>query len=182
MSNPSSPPHIEEFAPKFEALVRMHYARLYGVAYSYLRAADAAEDAVQGALLKVWRRGGALDLDAPLPFLFRAVRNQCITELRRQRRWHDVELDDVDTPFADETAFTPIAELEAADLSVAIEQAIGELPERCRLIFLMSREQELTYIEIARTLGISPKTVETQMGKALRRLRQRLARFLPVTF
>jgi len=177
---PPLPPPGGGLDLKFEALVRAHYGRLYGVAYSYLRAADAAEDAVQEALLKVWRQGNAVDLDNLLPYLFRAVRNQCITALRRRRRWRDVALDRTDLSLATDPTTLPSTGLEMTDLATAVHRAIDELPEQCRLVFLLSREQELTYNQIAQTLAISPKTVEAQMGKAFRLLRQRLAPFLTV--
>jgi RNA polymerase sigma-70 factor (ECF subfamily) len=71
-----------------------------------------------------------------------------------------------------------LSHVEAADLATALARGIDQLPERCRLIFTMSREQDLSYAEIARILGISVKTVETQMGRALKALRSRLAGYL----
>ncbi len=65
------------------------------------------------------------------------------------------------------------------DLEVNLERALRELPEQCRTIFQMSRFEELKYIEIADRLGLSVKTVENQMGKALKLLRIKLADFLP---
>jgi RNA polymerase sigma-70 factor (ECF subfamily) len=61
-----------------------------------------------------------------------------------------------------------------------LRDALNELPEQCRTIFQMSRFQELKYREIADELGLSVKTVENQMGKALKILRSRLAEFLPL--
>ena len=72
------------------------------------------------------------------------------------------------------------SEVELADLRRAVARAIDALPERCRLIFTMSREQDLSYAEIARILDISVKTVETQMGRALKALRARLVGYLPI--
>jgi RNA polymerase sigma-70 factor (ECF subfamily) len=164
-----------ELEPRFEALVRAQYPRLFGVAFSYLRSAEAAEDAVQAALLNAWRQRMVLELPDPLPYLFRAVRNECVSTIRRRQRWHEVELDTEGPDLRDPT---PMQDLEAGELEAAVRAAIEELPPRCRLVFLLSREQHLGYAEIARTLDISPKTVEAQMGKALRLLRVRLAQFL----
>jgi len=63
------------------------------------------------------------------------------------------------------------------ELKIAITQAVNQLPPKCRAIFQMSRFEELTYKEIAAKLEISVKTVENQMGKALRVLRERLANY-----
>lgn len=68
---------------------------------------------------------------------------------------------------------------DATDIAVAIERAIDALPERCRQVFRMHREQQLSYSEIARLLGLSVKTVDNHMGRALKMLRERLAAYLP---
>lgn len=157
----------------FDTLVRAHYERLANLAYRYLQSDAAAEDAVQEVLLKVWRRRRAVNLADPLPYLYQAVRNECLMALRRRRRWAMTALD------AEEIA-APAGEGDAADLQAAITRAVAALPGRCRLVYTMHREQDLSYAEIARLLGISRKTVENQMGRALRTLRERLAPYLPV--
>lgn len=70
--------------------------------------------------------------------------------------------------------------MELLDLKEKLQHALNELPERCRTIFQLSRFEELKYHEIASELGISIKTVEAQMGKALRILRVKLVDFLPL--
>ena len=69
---------------------------------------------------------------------------------------------------------TPEDELRGKEVSVAFHRAIEALPEKCRLIFSMNRFDRLTYKEIAVIQSISVKTVETQMGRALKFLRHRL--------
>ena len=69
-----------------------------------------------------------------------------------------------------------------SDIKQRLEKAIADLPEQCRLIFKMSRFEELKYREIADQLGISIKTVENQMGKALKVLRFKMADFLTIVF
>jgi RNA polymerase sigma-70 factor, ECF subfamily len=70
--------------------------------------------------------------------------------------------------------------LKLKELEVKLDQALKELPEQCRTIFQLSRFEELKYMEIAGKLGISVKTVENQMGKALKLLRTKLKDFLPM--
>jgi RNA polymerase sigma-70 factor (ECF subfamily) len=69
--------------------------------------------------------------------------------------------------------------LVAKELQSRIHKALEQLPEQCRTIFQMSRFEELKYRDIAERLEISPKTVENQMGKALKIMRTELAEFLP---
>jgi RNA polymerase sigma-70 factor (ECF subfamily) len=66
------------------------------------------------------------------------------------------------------------------DLAAAADRAVAALPDRCRLIFLMSRQQGMSHGEIARALGVSLTTVETQISRALKRLRARLAPYLGI--
>ena len=165
------PPH--DFEQAFDALVRAHYERLGNLAYRYLKSDAEAEDAVQAVLLKVWQRREAVRMEDALPYLYQAVRNECFMALRRRRRW-------VMTDIATET--TPAAVEHPSDspndLAAAAARAVEALPERCRAVYTMSREQDLSYAEIARILGISRKTVENHMGRALKTLREYLAPYL----
>lgn len=174
VAHDGSPEDIEQ---AFDALVRAHYERLGNLAYRYLKSDAAAEDVVQEVLLKVWRRRETIRMDDPLPYLYQAVRNECVMALRRRRRWVMTELD---TESSD--AALPASDAVPADLAAAAARAVESLPARCRLIYTMSREQDLTYAEIARVLGISRKTVENQMGRALKALREYLAPYLALIF
>lgn len=170
-NNSNNPDSFEQI---FDALVRTHYERLSNFAYRYLKSDVAAEDAVQEVLLKAWQRRAVLRQADPLPYLYRAVRNECLMALRRRRRWVMTALDG-DRPAA---ALTEQSDLVAADFAAAVARAVESLPGRCRLVYTMSREQDLSYAEIARVLGISRKTVENHMGRALKALREHLAPYL----
>ena len=123
---------------------------------------DAAEDIVQDCFVKLWQHGA----DSPKSFLYTAVRNASIDYLRRL--------------YPEVTSFEPhdldgiISDNEAVDRSeeeAKIWEVIDELPTRCRDIFLMSKRDGMTYAEIADELGLSVKTVEHQISKALKKLR-----------
>lgn len=157
----------------FDALVSTHYAPLCTFAFRLLGTRDAAEDAVQEVLFKVWTRQDPANLRDQVPYLYQAVRNQCFMVLRHDRRWDETGIES--------GALLPAStqqDAEVFDLRDALAQGIAALPERTRLVFSMHREQDLTYNEIARVLGISVKTVEAQMSRALRILRRRLAKYL----
>ena len=161
----------------FDALFRAHYAPLVGLAEGMLRQRAVAEEVVQDVLLELWRRRESLTLEESLrAYLFRSVRNRALNHLRHEKVERRGE------PFAaGEPSSLPSAQaaLEEAEIDAAVREAVGALPERCREVFELSRVRGLRYAEIAETMGISVKTVEAQMGKALRMLRERLAPWLP---
>ncbi len=161
------------FESHYDAVVRAHYVRLTSFAYRMLKSWDAAEDAVQQVFCKIWKRKAQLNFDEPLPYLYQAVRNECLMALRQQGRREAAGL-----RIAEERTASASESVEDAELQAAIDRAIAALPERCRLIYTMSREQDLTYGEIARLLGLSIKTVETQMGRAFKTLRRALGPYL----
>ena len=157
----------------FERLFRSWYARLADYAARIAPSRDAAEDVVQEVFIAVWNRRDALpDADKLAAYLHRAVRNRALNQLRSQRGTERLSADDDGGPAVSASIET---ELEDADLAAAAQTALNALAPRTREVFLLSREQGLTYNEIAVTLEISVKTVETLMGRALRALRTTLA-------
>jgi RNA polymerase sigma-70 factor (ECF subfamily) len=174
MSEASHRPRPDDTRSAFASLVLAHYGRLCGFAHRFVGSADVAEDLVQDVFIAVWRRFETFDRDDPLPYLYQAVRNRAVSFLRTQgsrARWEERAGPETD---AAAPGPTPAGAVEAAEIRAALRRAVDALPERCRLIFTMNREQDLSYSEIARVLGLSLKTVETQMGRALRLLRERL--------
>jgi RNA polymerase sigma-70 factor (ECF subfamily) len=154
----------------FERLFRDSYPRLTDYALSLLGDADAAEDAVQEVFVALWKgrerlpEGGRL-----MGYLYRSVRNRALNQIRARLaspRW----------PTEPEPAVPPEAELilEDRELQQAYREALEEVSPRGREVFLLSRDQGLSYPEIAELLEISVKTVETLMGRVLRTLRARL--------
>ncbi len=157
----------------FEAVFRAHYARLCDVARGYLRSQELAEDVVQELFLRLWRQHDRLDIVGSVEaYLFRAVRNASLSRLRRHRVEHRWKEQEAGQPFR--TAATVEEQASENDLARTIARAIDDLPERCRLIFTLNRFHGFTYDQIATSLTLSRKTVETQMGRAIRALRRKL--------
>jgi RNA polymerase sigma-70 factor (family 1) len=166
----------------FEALVLEHYNGLCVFAARLVGTDAAAEEIVQDVLMRIWQRrerwrvGGSL-----ASYLYVAVRNRALNAMRSaryHRRWEEhaaAELamlaPELETGHADE-------DVRVAELMAAIDRAIQELPPRCRQAFLLRRQHHLSYAEIARVMEIAPKTVEVQIGLALRTLRKKLADWL----
>jgi RNA polymerase sigma-70 factor, ECF subfamily len=160
----------------FDAVFRAHYPRLVRMAESIVRDRAPAEEIVQEVMLELWRRRGSLRLEQGFgAYLVRSTRNRALNHVRHQRIV-DRELGAA-TIEAGEFPATD-AETLGVELERAIREAIDALPERCREVFQMSREQGLKYTEIAGVLEISVKTVEKRMGQALSELRERLAPWL----
>ncbi len=162
----------------FKALFHAHYEPLFRYAFRYVRSVEVAEDLVQDVFLDLWvRRASWHPRHSPKAYLFGAVRNQTLNHRRglRARNQHAVRFEEAEDVLRDvPSAENPERALHGRELAGAAQRAIKELPSRRRHIFILSREHDLTYAEIAAVLSISIKTVETQMGRALRHLRQRL--------
>jgi RNA polymerase sigma-70 factor (ECF subfamily) len=161
----------------FDVVFRTYYGSLVGLAESLLRSREQAEDIAQDVLLELWRRRESLVLtDSLRSYLLRAVRNRAFNELRRvkiAKRKEPLVRDDEATPALG------VLRLEDEELDAAIAAAVDALPAPLSETFVMSRRDGLKYQEIAAHLGVSVKTVEARMGKALKELRDRLASWLP---
>jgi RNA polymerase sigma-70 factor (ECF subfamily) len=161
----------------FDAAFRAHYATLVGVAERIAGERAVAEELAQDVMLELWRRHETLSIDESLrAYLVRAARNRALNHVRHERMKVRTAPRAAGETVSQPDAPTHLAE---AEMEAALRDAVASLPERCREVFELSRGQGLRYAEIAAALGISVKTVEAQMGKALRVLRERLAPFLP---
>lgn len=161
----------------FEMVFRTYYQPLCNYAYSFLQDKAEAEEVVQSVFLMVWEKREGLEIRTALkPYLYAMVRNACLNALKhqkvRQRHAGEVLSDG-------EEVHDPVTQSVISDeLQRRIAEAMERLPEQCRLVFKMSRFEELRYADIARQLKISVKTVENHMGKALRLMREQLSDYL----
>ncbi|WP_316845767.1 RNA polymerase sigma-70 factor [Pedobacter psychrodurus] len=160
----------------FETLFKTHYNALHAYAQVILKDEDLAEEIVQGMFLKFWEKRTSLNIQSIKAYLYKCVYNDSLNYLKQEK---------TKSKYQDFTVHTMNTEHEPASLKVELselqqhlKEALNHLPEQCRTIFQMSRFEELKYREIAEHLGLSIKTVENQMGKALRILRLKLADFL----
>lgn len=140
---------------------------------------DVAKDIVHNVFLNLWNKREEVDWSAPIkPYLFKAVHNRCLNQLRDSKRIvrHELDIEPEAIPdYVESRDF-----LEESELEKRIANAIDSLPEKCRRIFRLSRFEGKKYSEIAETEGISVKTVEDQMSKALRILRDNLKDYLTI--
>ena len=157
----------------FRTLFDGYYRYLVATAYHYLREPQLSRDLAQDVFVELWDRRLRLAVEgSPKAYLRRAVVNKCLNRLKRERRMDVTAPDELP-----ERSTAPAApELLATEaLQGVIDRTIAALPERCRVVFCLSRFEQKNHREIAAELGISIKTVEAQMTKALRALRSAVA-------
>ena len=162
----------------FERAFKEHFKALHAYACTILRSEALAEEAVQNVFYKLWEKKDQVNIkESVSAYLYRAVYHECLNYMKHSKvraayqshvTYHNSELEKANE------------RTETKELEVRIQTALKELPEQCRTIFQMSRFEELKYREIADELGLSVKTVENQMGKALKVLRKKLADLLPM--
>ncbi len=166
----------EDSERAIELLFQQHYAYLCRSAFRLLPDRHLAEDLVQEVFYELWKRRERLHVSTSLKaYLRRATVNKTLNYLRDHRKAYFEPEDDqvlsTDQPGA-------LRRLEAAELQELIDRTIDQLPDRCRIVFVLSRFEDMTYQEIADELDISVKTVENQISKALRTLRKALEPYL----
>lgn len=158
----------EHLYSQFKMVFHTYYNSLCNYAFTFVKEEDVSEDIVQEVFMRVWEGRRELLLeDSVRYYLFTAVRNNSITHLRQKKNsavttWNGEEI--MNEPAPERKEAEP-------DQRLLLQKAIGQLPPKCREVFLLSRLSGLTYKEIASSLGISVKTVENQLGKALKILR-----------
>jgi len=153
-----------------------YYKYLVVTAYNILEDDARAKDLVQDTCFDLWTKRESLSIDYSLKaYLRRAVVNRSIDEIRRRKKIvFDEHAMANEALTSKDSGSTP---LEDEDLEKLIQRSIDSLPERCKLIFRLSRFEELSHKEIAERLNISTKTIENQITKALRQLRINLAKY-----
>jgi RNA polymerase sigma-70 factor (ECF subfamily) len=163
----------------FEMIFKAYYQPLCRYAYSFLEDKEEAEEVVQSAFITVWEKRKSLDIQTSLKsYLYRMVRNGCLNvikheKVKQQHVAHELAVTEVSYESVSQKVY-------ATELEIKITEAMKALPDQCRLVFQLSRFEELKYQEIADQLKISVKTVENHMGKALKIMREQLKEYLPL--
>lgn len=163
----------------FEALFNVHYSRLCAYAFNFLKEQEGSEEVVQEVFFKLWIKRQSISIESSMEsYLYRSVRNASLSlikhiNIREKYKEHNQQ----EIKYAEEVDQDP---MNASELDLKIRMSIDLLPEQRRKIFILSRYEQLKYKEIADKLGISVKTVENQIGKALQFLRKELADYLPL--
>jgi RNA polymerase sigma-70 factor, ECF subfamily len=161
----------------FEALFRSEFKGLCFFALQYTKDQDTAREITQEAFISLWEKRDSIDLSKPVKtYLSTSVRNRCLNYLRDNKKFNK-EILDIEGLLQDKNYIQPDRLVEA-EIRKKINDAIDDLPAKCREVFILNRQEYLKYSEIAVKLEISVKTVEAQMSKALQHMRERLSEFL----
>jgi len=164
----------------FGQVFKENFKDLRKYAFSFVQEQELAEDIVQNVFYKLWERMEVLNFsDSLAAYLYRAVYNESLNALKHNKVKR-VYQTYIHRHMKDQTDPAAHKKVQLGELEQRLRAAINELPEQCRAIFQMSRFEDLRYRDIGDRLGISVKTVENQMGKALRILRGKLIDFLPL--
>jgi RNA polymerase sigma-70 factor (ECF subfamily) len=163
----------------FEVLFRQYYQMLCSYAFRFVNDTDTAEEIVQDLFYKLWEKRDELQINTSVKsYLFSAVHNRCLkyiehrnveTKYKNYYLLHESEIDNETQNASD------IQELQGI-----IDKTLDSLPDKCSRVFKLSRFEGLKYHEIAEKLSISVKTVEANMGKALKMLRKNLKNYVEI--
>lgn len=143
---------------------------------------DLAKEVVHTGFIKLWESRQTLSADLPIKaYLYKIIANNCVDIVRHQKvkQKHQKYVLRNNTEEVLQNSFD---KAEVKHLAADIDKAVAELPEQMRRVFELSRYEGLKYVQISAYLGISVKTVETQMSRALVKLRQKLSNYLPFYF
>lgn len=163
----------------FEKLFKQYYSPLTRFAWRYVNSKAIAEEIVQEVFADLWDNRTDWSIELSLrSYLYKTVKNRCLNYLEHQKveeKYDSKWMDRKDNPTID---FED--ELREEQVKEAIKEAIEALPERGKMTYKLHRYDGLTYQEIAEVMGVSPKTVESQMTRSLKTLREQLSFLLPL--
>lgn len=161
-------------------IFEQHYEPVCKTVHRFIKDHNLVEDIAQSVFIKLWEKRQTINVSSSLPaYIHRMAMNEALMQLRKLKRQNETELVD---HFSEETTESVEKEYLQEELQSHITEAIDQLPPKTRVVFMLSRFEDLTYREIAEKMDISIKTVENQMGRALRILREKMKGYLSMFF
>jgi RNA polymerase sigma-70 factor (ECF subfamily) len=173
--------HGDLFA--FEKLYEKYYTFLCLIAGHIVKNPNDAEEIVSDVFVKLWNLREKPEIKTSIKaYLIRAVRNTSLNYLERNKISNKLSesINTADLQLLAWDSDYPLGQLYEKEVLEILDQGINKLPENCREIFLLSRNEDLKYSDIAEKQGISVNTVKTQMKIALSRLRDSLKDYLAI--
>lgn len=136
----------------------------------YVHQREIAEEIVSDVFVKCWlNRKNLTEIQNPETYLFVAVKNQSLNHIKKYSTIHLVQIEETDSVEFVNT-YNPQKEIENKELIFRMDQAIAGLPQQCRIVFRLIKEDGMRYKEVAEILNISPRTVQTQLFRAIKKL------------
>ena len=165
---------------EIEILFRTYFAPLCQFSRKYTNDLDSAKEIVHDVFVTLWEKRNEINPDKQIKsYLFTSVYNRSLNYIRDNKKFDkNIEISELTKTIDESNSVEDM--MDSAVLNARIQQALQKLPEKCREIFILSRFKELKYAEIAKKLIISVKTVEAQMTKALKILREELKDCMPL--
>lgn len=161
----------------FEEIYKCYYPQLFNFLYRYHKEDDVIEDTIQQVFFRIWKnREKVQDRGTLKSYLFTAVRNQALKQIQKDKKIHHKSDELHENSVV--SSKNPENTIELKELNEAYIEAVDKLPEKRKNIFLMHRQDHLTYKEIAAILNISIKTVETQISRSLKFLANSLSNYI----
>jgi RNA polymerase sigma-70 factor (ECF subfamily) len=163
----------------FERIYETYWERLYGYAYNRLQSKEAVEELLQEVFISLWEKRNHLEIHTSLSaYLSAAIRYSVykyIASMQVRKQYAQVARQ---TLSVEDDSTRQMLSFE--EFKNALEKQISSLPPTCRLVFTLSREENLSLKQIGEKLQISPKTAEVHIGRALKSLRIGLSEFLSI--
>ncbi len=160
-----------------DAIYRHYWERLFIVSYNILKDRQACEDIIQDVFVKLWANREKLNISLSLKsYLFASCRYALYRQIRANKFRLDIS-EGLEKRLSNETVF---GRIEHQELVSYINSIIEQLPPKCREVYLLSRNENLSYKEIAERLSISVKTVENHINRALHEIRDSLSDLLTI--
>ncbi|WEA01315.1 RNA polymerase sigma-70 factor [Mucilaginibacter sp. SJ] len=136
----------------------------------YVHQREIAEEIVSDVFVKCWlNRKNLTEIQNPETYLFVAVKNQSLNHIKKYSTIHLVQIEETNSVEFVNT-YNPQKEIENKELIFRMDQAIAGLPQQCRIVFRLIKEDGMRYKEVAEILNISPRTVQTQLFRAIKKL------------
>lgn len=154
----------------YKELFMALYPHLLPLATGFIKSRQSAEEIVSDVFMNIWEKRSRLEHISNLKiYLYTAIRNTSLNYLQRNNRLVLTDLSEIPIELG-AIPINPERLMITAEMKKMIQEAVNQLPARCKLIFKLVKEDELKYREVAELLQISIKTVEAQMTIALRRI------------
>lgn len=154
----------------FEKIYNHFSKELFFYAFRILNDSEVSEDVIQDVFLNLWLKRKTLRIENLKAFLYRCVKNQVLNKIRDRK----ISDEDIARINIIDLGMDSSGHIEFEDLKKILNDQVSELPTRCREIFVMSRFEQMSNMEIAEKLGISVQGVKNQISKALVRIREQL--------